>query len=151
MNKRENSRSDVQKSIEKYMLEQIRIMLNDSTLVGDSKIIFNDGKTEICPDIYSEQNRIIGEIHAHIGRLKGSQPDKIASDILKMLLYEKKTEFEWKKYIAICDIDEYEQLRGNSFLAEAIREYGIELLLVDLPKELRDKLLKCMKRQNLLE
>lgn len=151
MIKRNNSKSDVQQNIEKYMFEQIKIMLKDSLLLGDIKIqLGEDAKVFICPDFYSPENKIIGEIHVHIGRLKGAQPDKIASDVLKMLLYEKKSGGEWKKYIAVCCKEELEQLKGSSFLAQSIREYGVELLYVDLPAELRSALSESIKRQNLL-
>lgn len=69
----------------------------------------------ICPDFYSVENKIIGEIHAHIGRLKGAQPDKIASDVLKMLFYEKVSGCNWKKYIAVCSKEELEQLKEILF------------------------------------
>ena len=87
MGKRNDSRSDVQKDVEKYVFEQICEQLGDTTIVDNARLSIDaDGKIIICPDFYSEESKIIGEIHAHIGRLKGSQPDKIASDILKMLL-----------------------------------------------------------------
>lgn len=151
MIKRDDSKSDVQKNIEKYMFEQIKIILKDSSLVSNVKVQLDDhGSTFIFPDFYSEQNKIIGEIHAHIGRLKGAQPDKIASDVLKMLLYEKSSGYEWNKYIAVCSKEEFDQLRGNSFLADAIREFGVELLFVDLPADMRSVLSECMKRQSFL-
>ncbi len=149
--KRYNSRSDVQQAIEKEMFEKIKDILNDSALEEGKKLpLGEDGKNFICPDFYSEENKIIGEIHAHIGRLKGAQPDKIASDILKMLFYEKVNGGNWRKYIAVCDKEEYEQLTGKSFLAKVIREYDIKLLPVELSSDTLSKLFEAMKRQNLM-
>ena len=132
------------------MLEQIKIILDDPTLEGNPRIYLEGGTEYICPDFYSKHKKIIGEIHAHLGRLKGSQPDKIASDILKMLLHDKKNGQVWEKYIVVCCKDEYEQLSGNSFLAEAIRELNVKLLLIDLPVKLHNELSESMKKQNLL-
>ncbi len=41
----------------------------------------------ICPDFYLKEDLIIGEIYAHLGRLKPAQIHKIEVDILKMLLW----------------------------------------------------------------
>lgn len=90
MTKYNNCKSDVQQNIERYMFEQIKIRFEDSSFIENKELSINkEGKIIIRPDFYSSENKIIGEIHAHIGRLKGSQPDKIASDVLKMVLYEK--------------------------------------------------------------
>ena len=95
-----DSKSDVQVEIEAIMLREIQKELRDDTIVKpDSLPLDTDGTVYICPDFYSEENKTIGEIHAHIGRLKGSQPDKIASDVLKMLLFEKEQGIKYKKYI----------------------------------------------------
>ena len=145
------------------MFEQIKIRFEDSSFIENKELSINkEGKIIIRPDFYSSENKIIGEIHAHIGRLKGSQPDKIASDVLKMVLYEKVNGCKWNKYIAVCCKEELEQLKGKSFLAEeiengkktfseAIREYKVEVLYIDLPENLRFELAECMKRQNLMK
>lgn len=146
-----DSKSDVQMEIEAIMLRKIKKELCDDTIVKpDSLPLDTSGTVYISPDFYSEDNKIIGEIHAHIGRLKGAQPDKIASDVLKMLLFEKERGIKYKKYIAVCDQDEYKQLRGKSALAESIRVFGIELLLIQIPEKDYKRLQENMKKQNLL-
>ncbi len=110
------------------------------------KITFNDG-VQIIPDLYSESEKVIGEIYAHIGTLKGNQPDKIASDILKMLLHEKVTGTTYRKLIVIVDEMVEKQLTGKSNLAESIRQFGVELMRIDLDADVRDSVIKAQIRQ----
>lgn len=146
-----DSKSDVQAEIEAIMLPKIKKEICDNTIVKPERLpIDKSGTVYICPDFYSEENRIIGEIHAHIGRLKGAQSDKIASDVLKMLLLEKEQGIEYKKYIAVCDQDEYKQLSGKSALAESIRVFGIELLFISIPEKDYERLQESIRKQNLL-
>ena len=149
---KKSSRSDVQRSIQEIMFKKIREILGNTDLVCDEKIpIVNVEKTYICPDFYSEEGKVIGEIHAHAGGLKKAQHDKIAGDVLKMLLYEKSRGCEFKKYIAVCCREEYEQLTGASYLAEAMRQFGVSVLLVDIPEDAYRRLQECMKKQNLIK
>ena len=105
-------------------------------------------KVFIKPDFYSKEHHVIGEIHVHAGRLKGGQPDKIASDILKMLLHDKIKDCIFQKYIVVCDEAEQQQLTGDSALAEAIRQFGIQVLLIPLEKSDYIKLQTVMKEQD---
>ena len=52
--------------------------------------------------------------------------------------------------IVVCSVDEYKQLHGRSFLAEAIRRFDIKLEYVSLNEEQISKLEKAMKDQNLI-
>lgn len=151
MNKRIDSRSDVQLGLENYIMEMMQKKLGISVLEKNPYLMLDeDSKTSICPDFFSESERIIGEIHAHEGRLKPAQKNKIASDVLKMILYEKVRDCNFSKFIVVCDKEEYEQLSGASYLAEAIRKYEIKLLYVDIPVEYRKQLQDTMKKQNLM-
>ncbi len=104
----------------------------------------------IRPDFYSQEHKIIGEIFAHIGKPKKAQNNKIANDILKMLLFEKHKQTEYLKVIAVCDEAEYRALNGDSALAESIRRFGIKLLLIPLEDEQRDNLLAAQARQRMV-
>ena len=77
-------------------------------------------------------------------------PKKIANDILKMLLLEKDTGVEYKKYIVVCDEEEFRALGGESALAESIRQFGVKLRLVRISSELRSELLAAQSRQKMV-
>lgn len=151
MEKRVNSRSDVQQEIEKHVLKRVEEELGNVAIESNPKLIIDSEKgTYICPDFYSEGENLIGEIYSHVGKLKGSQPDKIATDILKMMLYEKVCGTKLRKIIAVCEEDALKQLSGKSFLAEAIRKFDVEILYIKLSSDDRDRLKNIMYMQNLL-
>ena len=114
-----------------------------------NKVIYlsDNPYTYIQPDFYSEENQVIGEIFAHIGKPKKAQNNKIANDILKMLLFEEKTRRTFRKVIVVCDRQEYTHLQGKSVLAECIRQFNVELMYIELDEETRKSVLLAQKRQ----
>ena len=110
-----------------------------------------NAEKEICivPDFYSEENHIIGEVHSHLGKLKPAQKHKVASDILKMILFDRDNSY--MKMIVVCSEEERDQLTGSSYLAEAIRQFNIKIEYFELEQSLKIKLAEAMKKQNLLE
>lgn len=67
-----------------------------------------------------------------------------------MLLFEKEQKgVKYTKMIVVCDMQEYEQLNGRSFVAEAIRQFDIELEYISLNKEQSVQLQNAMENQNL--
>ena len=83
------SNSIEQQNAERIIFEKVKKSLGIE-LKENPKI--SVGSTYIQPDFYSKDNHIIGEIFAHIGKPKAGQDRKVAKDILKMLLLEKKKE-----------------------------------------------------------
>ena len=151
MTKRHLSDSDVQCNIEKYIFDEIKKKLLCENLQSNvTLILVEENDIRICPDFYSEKDHIIGEIHTHLGRLKPAQLHKIEGDILKMLLFEKGQKgVKYTKMIVVCDTQEYEQLKGKSFVAEAIRQFDIKLEYISLNKEQSVQLQNAMENQNL--
>ena len=141
--------SKPQRDIENHLWSQIQEKLGTADLIEHCHLHFPDcPEIQIEPDFYSKSAGIIGEIHAHIGRLKPAQQHKIAADILKMVLFERATERTLRKIIVVCSEDEYEQLRGKSHLAYAIHSFGIEVLFLPLDAEKKQALSAAMKKQD---
>ena len=107
----------------------------------------NNDKVHIEPDFYSEEHSIIGEIFAHIGKNKVGQKNKIANDILKMLLIEKDRDRRYRKIIVVCDEQEEKSLTGKSALAESVKQFGIEIKRVNISEELKETILSAQNRQ----
>lgn len=151
MTKRHLSDSDVQCNIENYIFDEIKKKLLCENLQSNVTLtLAEENDIRICPDFYSEKDHIIGEIHTHLGRLKPAQLHKIEGDILKMLLFEKEQKgVKYIKMIVVCDMQEYEQLRGKSFVEEAIRQFDIKLEYISLNKEQSVQLQNAMENQNL--
>lgn len=152
MEKRSQSDSKVQRNIENELFGQIQKELHGTKLVANPLLHYKDNpKITIKPDFYSEEDQIIGEIHAHIGRLKPAQRHKIASDILKMISFEKDYGKKFKKYYVVCDEVEYSQLTKDSYLSETIKQFEVKVILLDLNDELHCSLRRAMEEQDLMK
>ena len=91
MNEFHKSSSHIQIQAEELIFGEVEKLL-DIKLDKNPKIYLADNAfTYIQPDFYSEKENVIGEIFAHIGKPKKAQDNKIANDVLKMLLLEKIT------------------------------------------------------------
>ena len=120
-------------------------------LVENPKIYLADNRyTYIEPDFYSEENCIVGEIFAHIGKPKKAQDNIIANDILKMLLLDRVTGKKYRKIIVVCDEAQENKLRGLSALAESIRQFGIEIIKVDISDDLKKQITDAQERQKMI-
>ena len=155
-NSKEASMSDSKKSssveqvhAEEYMFAYIERVLNVKLEKNPKLFLSNNQYTYIQPDFYSADKLIIGEIFAHIGKPKKAQDNKIANDILKMLLLEKIAGKQYRKIIAVCDEAEKKKLQGMSVLGESIRQFGVEILYVPIDEKLRNEILKAQERQKM--
>ena len=113
------------------------------------KVILSDG-IHIEPDLYSEKDRVICEIFAHIGTLKVGQQHKISQDILKMLLLERSKNTTYRKVIVIADDKVEKYLNGKSFIAESIRQFGIEIKRINLSEEMHSMISNAQARQTMI-
>ena len=120
------SNSEEQRSIENYVIREIERILgfplerNVSVQLADN--------IYINPDFYSNDQTIVGEIYAHVGTLKVGQQRKISQDILKLLFLDKSKDMSYRKIITIVDDTVEKYLKGKSFIAESIRQFGIEII-----------------------
>ena len=105
--------------------------------------------TYMQPDFYSAEHFIVGEIFAHIGKPKKAQDNKIANDILKMLLLDKVTGKHHRKIIVVCDTSEKKKLEGKSVLAESIRQFNIEIMYVEIDAETQKEIIAAQELQKM--
>ena len=110
----------------------------------------NNRYSYIQPDFYSAQEQIVGEIFAHVGKPKKAQNNKIANDILKMLLLDKISKIAHRKIVVVCDKEEQKALQGQSALSESIRQFGIEVLLVDVDDKIKQQIMNAQDRQKMI-
>ena len=148
MDKRSKSSSHVQRHAEDVIFPLLEEKLG-LVLEKNQKIVLSDA-AHIEPDFYSESGKVVGEIYSHIGTPKPGQQRKIANDILKLLLLEKATGEKFRKIIVVCDEAVHRYLIGKSFVAESIRQFDIEVLLVEVPSELKSEILLAQKDQEMV-
>ena len=130
------------KKIEKLL--GIELSENPKVYLADNPYTYME------PDFYSKDAGIIGEIFAHIGKPKKAQDNKIANDILKMLLLEKTEGKKYRKIIVVCDEAQENKLKGLSALAESIRQFEIEIIRVEIPEQLKAQILNAQSRQRMI-
>lgn len=147
MTNSQNSNSTEQQMAERILFEKVRQWLNQDIRANEKIPI---GATFMQPDFYSRENAIIGEIFSHIGKPKKAQDNKIANDILKMLLLEKLEHKTYRKIIVVCDEEERMHLEGSSVLSECIYQFGIEIKLIEIDDNLRNMLIAAQKRQRMV-
>ena len=142
------SNSDEQQYAENVIFGELEKILG-ITLTKNPRIYLNENtKVHIQPDFYSEEESIVGEIFSHIGKYKGSQPRKIANDILKMVLLDKVKNKTHKKLFVVCRDEEKNVLENSSsWLSECIRQFDIEVIKVDIPDIIKEQVLAAQKRQ----
>jgi hypothetical protein len=140
------SNSEVQKRAEAEM----RVILQKELgcLLKPETIRSSTGESmEI--DGYSKPARVLCEIYAHVGHLKGSQPDKPLADAIKMALAEKWLGGSWRKVFAFADPRAASSFQIGSWRAEAMKQLGVEIIVVSLKIRSVKSVTKAQHRQNM--
>jgi len=141
------SNSYEQQTAESYILD---ILNKDEELNLKSKRLALSNGASVQLDGFDEEKGVICEIYARIGKLKGSQPDKVASDFLKMLLVEKDRKRSLKKVFCFASLEASSYLSGKAWLAYAARDYDIEIKTVKIPEEVEEFIKRAQKRQKMI-
>lgn len=142
------SSSHEQQNAEVYIASIVEEWLG-CPMEKNAKVVLSDG-VHIEPDLYSEKNKIVCEIFAHIGTLKVGQQHKISQDILKMLLLEKSKREAYRKVIVVADDNVEKYINGKSFIAESIRQFGIEIKRINLSDEMYENVSNAQARQKMI-
>ncbi len=100
-------------------------------------------------DFFNEEKKIIGEVYAGIEKLSAGSKRKVITDCFKLIVAEKKFGGKWKKYLVFIDQKIKDSFEGDSWISEAIIEFGIELRKIDLTIEDENNLREAKKRQQL--
>ncbi len=107
------SSSKEQQKAEKIILGELNSKLGLS--LSPSRLQLSDS-VQVQLDGLDENNRVVCEVYARIGSLKGSQPDKVASDLLKMELVKQLKGGKWRKIFCFADSEAAKLLQGKSWL-----------------------------------
>jgi len=128
--------------------KEILSLLNERHQLNleSKKVLINDTLFQV--DGYSENPPILCEIYSRVGKMKVAQTNKIGKDILKMLLIEKMHNSSFSKIIAFADEETAHCFSGGeSWYSKLKDNFNIEILVIDIPSELKESLLIAQKRQ----
>ena len=117
--------------------------------LASTAVTLNDGVI-VQIDGFNRECRLLCEVYSRIGTLKGSQPDKLASDMLKLVLAERQLGGTWRKILCLADPLAAKPLQGRSWLAAAARTMGFEVVVVPLTSELRESIVSAQGRQKMV-
>jgi hypothetical protein len=116
-----------------------------ATLEAFAMLLPNGARMEI--DGADEDHTIFVEAFAPQGRAKPGQRRKLALDMLK-LAYLARLRPDARKILLLSDEQLAVPLRSSrSWLAQAIDEFGIEVMVVSLPADIREGLMTAQVRQ----
>ena len=141
------SHSDEQMSAESYIRDALNHEYGLS--LKPRKLDLGGG---VCVELdgFDEENRVLCEIYARVGRLKGAQPNKLAADILKMELIERKLTMNFRKMIAFCDAEAARSSRSKSWLSYVASELGVDVEVMNIPEDVRVQILIAQERQKMV-
>jgi hypothetical protein len=125
-------------------------------MLADTLDLNFDNKTKlpmnifVQPDAIDLDKKVIVEAYAHIGALKGAQNNKVKGDILKLIFIEEKLGKGWKKILCFADEAVAKYVLSGSWVAEAVRTFGIEVYVMHLPEEQLECIRSAQKRQRMV-
>ena len=127
-------------SIRALLVKVVGCPLAEETMsLGNGVMVKIDG--------VNHQHRVLCEIYSRVGKLKGSQPDKLASDVLKLLTVERVLGGKWRKVICFADSQAAKCVQGKSWLALATRQAEFDVVVVELSDSERNIILAAQNRQ----
>jgi hypothetical protein len=89
---------------------------------------------------------VVVEAYARQGKLKGAQLKKISQDILKLALLKRESGREIRRAV-IAFASQEARASISGWIHQAAVAFDIELIVVEIPEQLRDKICAAQDRQ----
>lgn len=103
----------------------------------------------VAPDGLDLDRRLVVEVYARVGKLKPAQAHKVRADLFKLAYLRKLLGPEWRVVFCFVDQEAAAFLMGKSWAARAAQEFGVEIVLQELPAPLREQVLAAQLRQRM--
>lgn len=97
-------------------------------------------------DGVSDDGRVLVEAFAHHGKMVGGQLKKVSEDAFKLITLAR-GRHDMRLIIAFADDDAAKSFLGRSWKAEALRIWGVEVLIVELHGDVRTAIQDAQVRQ----
>lgn len=137
--------SAAQRAAEMAVLALLKTELSVDYLAPE--VVHLSDQTRVEIDAVNLDPPILVEIWAHQGSLRGGQPNKVMVDAMKLLYVEAVKGIPFRKIICFTDGAARKPFLGKSWRAAALAHYGIELMLIDLPADVRETVVQAQKDQ----
>jgi hypothetical protein len=130
------SDSAVQREAEHVIRKRLAAMLGVELA---PKTIHLKAGAPVQVDAATVDDSVLAEIFARQGELKGGQQKKVAIDTLKLITIRE--EFPGTRLIiAFADTVAAAYATGGGWVAQALKTWGVEVKVVDIPDELRARI-----------
>lgn len=106
-----------------------------------------DGGSWIELDGFCESPLVLCEAWAHIGPPKSAQKNKVMTDAFKLLFVNALIKGDGKRILLFADREAAAHFQGKSWMAQCLNKHNIMVEIMELPLELKTKILKAQKRQ----
>lgn len=136
--------SKEQQEAEAYMIA--RLSESVGVRVLPRRFVVAEG-TWLEVDGASEDPPILCEAWAHIGRARSAQKDKVMADALKLAYLGQRLEWRCRKLLLFSDRAACAPFAGSSWRTQCLRHFEIDTEVIELPPELRERVLAAQKRQ----
>jgi hypothetical protein len=93
------------------------------------------------------EGSVLCEAWAHHGPPKPAQQAKVMKDAAKLFLAGTLAKTEPRKLLAFADAAAARPFQGRSWMAEALKVMRIEVIVVDVPDQIRVDVITAQKRQ----
>jgi hypothetical protein len=108
------------------------------------------GGARVDVDGVAEDESVFVEAFAHQGRMKGSQPKKVAQDALKLITL-RRARPQARLVLAFADeVATASVLGGKGWLAEALRTWEVDVRVVPLDEGVRGRIAAAQLRQQMI-
>ncbi len=108
-----------------------------------------EGKN-IAIDGISEQDRILVEIYAHIGKLKGAQYKKVLTDAFKLIYAEQILGTnKWRKILVFADNEAAAKFQSGTWYSESLKANNFAIEVVPLSSAMHASIVNAQKRQKM--
>ena len=136
--------SSEQQEAERWLLGRLSKHLG-VTLTKKRFLLDGGGWIEL--DGFCESPLVLCEAWAHIGSPKSAQKNKVMADALKLLFVNALVKGDGKHILLFADREAAAHFQGKSCMAQCLNKYNIIVEIIELPLELKTKILKAQKRQ----
>ena len=104
------------------------------------------GGAHVEVDAQAEDGTVVVEAYARQGALKGAQLKKVAQDVLKFALLRRTDGWSSTRMVlAFASGEAKDSIRG--WVAQAAHLFDVELVAVDIPSDVRQRILAAQRRQ----
>lgn len=140
------SDSTEQRDAEAYILQSLETKLN-ARFDPAARLPIAAG---VQPDAVDPDKKIIVEVYARVGPVKGAQLHKIKGDVLKLAFIGLQAGLQWRRILCFASDEAAAYVNGKSWVASAVQHFGIEVVVVPLSDEHRERVRAAQDRQRMV-